>query len=447
MFNKILIANRGEVALRIIRACKELNIKTVAVFSQADRDSLHVKYADEALCIGPPPSQDSYLNIPNVITAAQITDADAIHPGYGFLSESTDFAQICHECGITFIGPSPKTVELMGNKSKARQVMKDAGVSVIPGSDGIIEDLDHAKAIARKFGYPVVIKASAGGGGKGLRIAHTEGTLASALTAAQTEAEAAFESSDVYMERYLEGAKHIEFQLLADSFGHVVYLGERDCSIQRKYQKLIEESPAMAVNPALRKKIGEAAVRGAKAAGYTNVGTMEFMLEGRGHFYFIEMNARIQVEHPVTEMVTGIDLIKEQIRLAAKEKLGYRQDDIHLAGHAIECRINAEDPQENFRPASGRITDYSIPGGPGIRVDSHLHEGYTVLPFYDSLVAKLICWGRDRNEAIARILRALDEYIIEGVKTTIPFHRKVLASALFKEGKIYTNFIEHFAKE
>ncbi len=442
MFNKILIANRGEIALRIIRACKEMDIRTVAVYSEADRDSLHVKFADEAFCIGPPPSGRSYLNKANIISAAEVSGADAIHPGYGFLAENADFAEICESCGIKFIGPAPEALQKMGDKAVARETMIKAGVPVVPGTEGVIRDTDEAVKIAKEIGYPVIIKASAGGGGKGMRIAQSKHDLVKAIQTAQSEAEAAFGNGEVYIEKYLEEPRHIEFQVLADNYGNTVYLGERDCSIQRRNQKLLEEAPSTAVTPELRKKMGETAVRGAKAVNYSNAGTVEFLLDKHNNFYFMEMNTRIQVEHPVTELVTGIDLIKEQIRLAAGEKLGYSQKDIKINGWAMECRINAEDPNRNFMPSPGKITGYHAPGGMGVRVDSAAYEGYQIPPYYDSMISKLIVWGKDRNEAIVRMRRALEEYMIEGIKTTIPFHLRILDNAFFQRGDFYTNFIQ-----
>lgn len=442
MFKKILIANRGEIALRIIRACKEMGIGTVAVYSEADRDSLHVKIADEAFCIGPAQSARSYLNIANIISAAEVSGADAIHPGYGFLAENANFAEICESCGIKFIGPSPEALEKMGAKAVARETMIKAGVPVVPGTEGVISDPDEAIKVAEEIGYPVIIKASAGGGGKGMRIAQSKNDLINALQTARAEAEAAFGNGEVYIEKYVEEPRHIEFQIIADNYGNIVYLGERDCSIQRRNQKLIEEAPSVAVNSDLRKKMGEIAVKAAKAVNYSSAGTVEFLLDKHNNFYFIEMNTRIQVEHPVTELITGIDLIKEQIRLAAGEELGYTQEDVKIDGWAMECRINAEDPARNFMPSPGKITAYHTPGGLGVRIDSAAYEGYQIPPYYDSMVAKLIVWGRDRNEAIARMKRALQEFVVEGVKTTIPFHLRILDNAFFQRGDFYTNFIQ-----
>jgi len=442
MFKKILVANRGEIALRVIRACREMDIETVAVFSEADRDSLHVREADQAFCIGPAPSAKSYLNIPNIISAAEVSGADAIHPGYGFLSENAYFAEICETCNIKFIGPKARAIELMGDKATARKTMIEAGVPVVPGSQGVIENPEEALQIARKIGFPVMIKASAGGGGKGLRIAQNEGDLVRAMQTAMSEAQACFGNPEVYLEKYVEEPRHIEFQILADHTGNVVYLGERDCSLQRRNQKLIEEAPSAALNEELRIKMGAAAIKAAKAANYTSAGTVEFLLDMHNNFYFIEMNTRIQVEHPVTELVTGIDLIKEQIRISAGEELGYTQQDIKIDGWAIECRINAENPDKNFMPSPGTITLYHPPGGLGVRVDSAAYAGYTIPPFYDSMVGKLIVWGRTRDEAISRMKRALLEFEIEGVHTTIPFHLKVLDNAFYRRGEVYTNFIQ-----
>lgn len=442
MFKKVLIANRGEIALRIIRACKEMDIATVAVYSEADKDSLHVRHADEAYCIGPAQTNRSYLNIPNIISAALVAGVDAIHPGYGFLAENAHFAEICETHQIKFIGPSPATIEKMGDKSIARDTVKKVGVPIVPGVEGIITSDEQALSAAKEIGFPVMIKASAGGGGKGMRLAHNEKDLLKELKAAQREAQAAFGNGDVYIEKYIEEPRHIEFQILADSYGNVVHLGERDCSIQRRHQKVIEESPSVALTPELRERMGEAAVKATKAAEYNSAGTIEFLLDKYNNFYFIEMNTRIQVEHPVTELVTGLDLIKEQIRIAAGEELGYTQDDIKITGWAMECRINAEDPSKNFMPCPGQVNVYEVPGGPGIRIDSVVYPGYTITPFYDSMVAKLIVWGKDRDEAIKRMGRALDEFTIEGVKTTIPFQKKVLQNAFFIKGDFYTNFIQ-----
>ncbi|ABO49600.1 acetyl-CoA carboxylase carboxyltransferase subunit alpha [Desulforamulus reducens MI-1] len=442
MFKKILIANRGEIALRIIRACRELNIKTVMVYSEADRDSLPVRLADEAYCIGPAPSSKSYLNITNIISAAEVSGVDAIHPGYGFLAENANFAEICEDCGIAFIGPSRHAIEFMGNKALARNTMIKANVPVVPGSEGAVSDEEEVIRIAKEIGYPVLIKASAGGGGRGMRVAHSEEDLLKAINTAKNEAQAAFGNGDVYLEKYVEQPRHIEFQILGDKEGNIVYLGERDCSVQRRNQKVIEEAPSVALTPELRRVMGDTAVKAAQAVNYYNAGTVEFLLDKNNNFYFIEMNTRIQVEHPVTELITGIDLIKEQIRIAAGEPLGYGQEDIRIDGWAIECRINAEDPDKNFMPHPGTIKTYHQPGGPGVRLDSAAYNGYAIPPFYDSMIGKLIVWGRDRDEAIRRMQRALDEFVIEGIPTTIPFHKKVLNNAFFRRGEVYTNFIQ-----
>ncbi|MDA8233777.1 MAG: acetyl-CoA carboxylase biotin carboxylase subunit [Clostridia bacterium] len=442
MFNKILIANRGEIALRIIRACKELNIRTVAVYSEADQDALHVKLADEAYCIGPAPSTRSYLNIANIISTAEITGADAIHPGFGFLSENANFAEICQSHGIKFIGPSVEAIEKMGNKAVARETMIKAGVPVVPGTEGIINSEEEAIKIADEIGYPVMIKASAGGGGRGMRIAQGKKDLLKALQTASSEAQAAFGNAEVYIEKYVEEPRHIEFQILGDEHGNVVYLGERDCSVQRRNQKLIEEAPSAALTPQLRAKMGEAAIKAAKSVNYANAGTVEFLLDKHNNFYFIEMNTRIQVEHPVTELITGVDLVKAQIGIAAGEPLGMTQEDVKIDGWAMECRINAEDPDKNFMPSPGTITAYHQPGGMGVRIDSAVYAGYAIPPFYDSMIGKLIVWGKDREEAIQRMQRALNEFVIEGVKTTIPYHLRILDNAFFQRGEVYTNFIQ-----
>lgn len=442
MFKKVLVANRGEIAVRVIRACKELGIQTVAVYSEADRNSLHVQLADEAVCIGPTASKQSYLNIPNIISAATLTGAEAIHPGYGFLAENADFADVCNSCGITFIGPSPQAIEKMGDKSVAKETMRRANVPTVPGTEGLIESVDEALAVAEKIGYPVIIKATAGGGGKGMRVVNTPDELAKSITLAQAEAEANFGNPGVYMEKFVEEPRHVEIQVMADKHGNVVYLGERDCSIQRRHQKLLEEAPSPALTPEKRKQMGEAAVAAARAVNYSGAGTVEFLYDKHGNFYFMEMNTRIQVEHPVTEWVTGIDLIKEQIRVAAGEKLSFTQEDVKLNGWAIECRINAEDPDKNFMPCPGTIHTYLAPGGFGVRVDSASYPGYTVTPFYDSMIAKLIVWGPTREEAIARMKRALSEFRIEGIKTTIPFHLKVMEHPAFVSGNFNTKFLE-----
>lgn len=441
-FHKVLVANRGEIAVRIIRACKEMGIFTVAVFSEADRDALHVRMADEAYCIGPTQSKDSYLNYTNIMSVATLTEADAIHPGYGFLAENADFAEICESCNITFIGPSPSAISKMGDKSVAKQTMKNAGVPVIPGSDGLVEDMDEAIRIAREIGYPVLIKATAGGGGKGIRIAEDEEALVRQIVSAQQEAQKAFGNAGVYLEKYLTGMKHVEVQILADKHGNVVHLGERDCSIQRRRQKLIEEAPCPVLTPEIRRRMGEAAVRAARAVEYSGAGTLEFLLGPDGNFYFMEMNTRIQVEHPVTEMITNIDIIKEMIRVAAGEPLSFTQEDVTFNGWSIECRINAENPDKGFLPSPGLVEYYLPPGGTGVRVDSAVYPGYTIPPHYDSMVAKLIVWGRDRQEAIDRMKRALGEFEIEGVHTTIPFHLKVLNHPKFIRGDFDIKFLD-----
>ena len=446
MFSKILIANRGEIALRIIRACRELNIRTVAVYSEADRYSLHVRFADEAICIGQAQSSSSYLNIPAIISAAEIADVEAIHPGYGFLAENSHFAEICESCKITFIGPTPENIRLMGDKMTARTTMHKAGIPITPGSTTIIKNKEEAIKTARKIGYPIIIKAAAGGGGKGMRICHNDITLASSLTIAQQEAEVNFGTPDVYLEKYLEKPRHIEIQILADNTGNTVSLGERDCSIQRRHQKLLEESPSPVVDNKLRKRLGDIAIKGIKAVNYVSAGTMEFLLDKNNNFYFMEMNTRIQVEHPVTEMITGIDLIKEQIRIAAGEKLSIQQEDIQIKGAAIECRINAEDPENNFMPSPGKIEILNLPGGPRVRIDTHIYPGYAIPPFYDSLLAKVITYGNNRQEAIKTMQRALDEFVIAPVKTTIPFHQKLLKNPLFTKGDISTHFVQDMLK-
>ena len=446
MFKKALIANRGEIAVRIIRACRELNIRTVAIYSDADKDSLHVKLADESYCVGPAAPGQSYLNIPAIISVAEISGAEALHPGYGFLAENAKFTEICAEHRIKFIGPEKYAIEKMGDKSTARETVKRAGVPVVPGSDGNVKDDMEARRIAEKVGYPVLIKATAGGGGKGIRVAKNGDELAEFIKTARAEAQAAFGNPEVYIEKYIEDPRHIEVQILADEHGNTVHLGERDCSIQRRHQKLVEESLSPAVDQRLRDKLGGAAVRAAQAVKYTNAGTVEFIFDRHGHFYFMEMNTRIQVEHPVTEMITSMDIVKEQILIASGEKLKFRQKDIRFHGHAIECRINAENPEKNFLPSPGEISIYLPPGGPGVRVDSHAYQGLHIQPHYDSLIAKLICWGRNRAEAIDRMRRALDEFVIDGVATTIPFHLKVMDNEAFKKGDITTHFIEkHFS--
>ena len=443
MFKKVLIANRGEIALRVIWACKELGIKTVAVFSEADRHSLHVRFADQAVCIGGPRSVESYLNIPAIISAAEITGAEAIHPGYGFLAESSYLAEICEACHIKFIGPGPQAIRLMGDKSRARRTMIKAGVPVVPGSEGVIEDEAMAVRMARDIGFPVILKASAGGGGRGMRIVREAGELAGALRAAQAEASAAFGVADVYLEKYVQTPRHIEIQVLADHRGDVLHFGERECSIQRRHQKLIEESPSPVVSEKLRRRMGNAATEAAAAVGYVNAGTVEFLLDSTGNFYFMEMNTRIQVEHGVTELVTGRDLVKSQLLIAAGEALPFVQRDIVASGHALECRINAEDP-ERFVPSPGTIRHYYMPGGPGVRVDTFAHEGCEVSPYYDSLIAKLMTHGRDRAEAIARMRRCLDVIVIEGIKTTVPLHRAIMDDPEFLAGRLDTGFMERF---
>ena len=441
-FAKILIANRGEIALRILHSCEELGIATVAVHSTIDRQALHVQLADESVCIGPPPSSKSYLNIPNIISAALTRNATAIHPGYGFLAENARFAEICADHQLVFIGPSPAAMRAMGDKSTAKTTMQQAGVPTIPGSLGLLETQEEAQLLAREIGYPVIIKATAGGGGRGMRLVREDSEFSRSFQAAQGEAEAAFGNPGVYLEKFIERPRHIEFQILADSHGNVLHLGERDCSIQRRHQKLLEESPSPVLTTELRQKMGKAAVKAARSIGYVGAGTIEFLVDGQGNFYFMEMNTRIQVEHPVTEMVTGLDLIAEQIRIAQGEPLKLTQDDIILKGHAIECRINAEDPAHNFRPHPGKISAYLPPGGPGVRMDSHVYTDYEIPPYYDSLIGKLIAWGPDRETAIKRMRRALRECAITGVPTTIGFHQKVLENSAFLAGEVYTNFIE-----
>lgn len=441
-FHKVLVANRGEIAVRIIRACRELGILTVAVYSEADREALHVRLADEAYCIGPVSSKDSYLNLTNIMSVATLTGADAIHPGYGFLAENADFAEICERCNIVFIGPSPDAISRMGDKSVAKQTMRDAGVPVIPGSDGLVDTVADAVAIARDIGYPVIIKATAGGGGKGIRIAEDEEKLVQGIVAAQQEAQNNFGNAGVYLEKLLIGMKHVEIQIVADKHGNVVHLGERDCSVQRRRQKLVEEAPCPVLPAEVRERMGEAAVRAARAVDYSGAGTLEFLLGPDNRFYFMEMNTRIQVEHPVTEMVTGIDIIKEMIHIAEGRPLSFRQTDVHIRGHAIECRINAEDPSKNFMPSAGNISFYLPPGGVGVRVDSAAYPGYTIPPHYDSMIAKLIVWGADREEAIARMKRALGEFAVNGVHTTIPFHLKLMDHPVFQRGDFDIKFLE-----
>ena len=441
MFKRILIANRGEIALRVIRAAREMGIETVAVYSEADRESLHVRFADDDVCLGPPPSRESYLKVSRIIAAAEITGADAIHPGYGFLAENAEFAEICAKSNITFIGPTPTQIRLMGDKATARRTMMDQGVPVVPGSPGPIENVDEALEFAKQAGFPVIIKAAAGGGGKGMRVARDEEEFAKSFGTAKSEATAAFGNGDVYVEKYLERPRHIEFQILGDSHGNVIHFGERDCSIQRRHQKLIEEAPSPAMTPQLREKMGQAAVQGAKAIDYVGAGTIEMLLDSDGSFFFMEMNTRIQVEHPVTEMLTGVDLVKEQIRVAAGEKLRVTKTP-PLNGHVMECRINAEDPSKNFQPSPGKIEVFHPPGGNGVRIDTHAYAGYTVPPYYDSMIAKLIVHGRDRAEALAKMRLALDTFIVQGVSTTIPFLRRVMDEPNFVKGEFHTKFLE-----
>ena len=443
MFNKVLIANRGEIALRIICACRELGIKTVAVYSEADENSLHVRFADEDVCIGPARSMDSYLNVPAIISAAEITGADAIHPGYGFLSESAYLAEVCEACHIKFIGPYPNVIRLMGDKARARRAMKKAGVPVLPGSDGPVQAEDEAIKIAKELGYPVIIKAVAGGGGRGMRVVRNPEELGKAFKTAMREAEAAFGVGDVYLEKYVENPRHIEIQVLGDHHGNVVHLGERECSIQRRHQKLIEEAPSIALTDKQRRKLGATVVDAAKAVQYSNAGTFEFLMDPTGHFYFLEANTRLQVEHPVTEFVTGVDIVKEQIQVAAGRRLSFRQSDIEIRGHSIECRINAEDPN-TFVPSPGVISAFSVPGGPGVRIDTYAHSDCTVSPYYDSLIAKVITHGRDRTEALARMRRTLEMTVVEGIKTSIPLHLKVLSDPDFIAGKFDTSFMERY---
>jgi acetyl-CoA carboxylase biotin carboxylase subunit len=446
VFNKILIANRGEIALRVICACRELGIKTVAVYSEADEHSLHVRFADEDVCIGPPRSLDSYLNVPAIISAAEITGADAIHPGYGFLSESAYLAEVCEACHIKFIGPYPNVIRLLGDKARARRAMKKAGVPVLPGSDGPVQGEEQATKIARELGFPVIIKAVAGGGGRGMRVVRAVDELGPSLKTATREAEAAFGVGDVYLEKYVESPRHIEIQVLGDHHGHVVHLGERECSIQRRHQKLIEEAPSVALTEKQRRRLGATVVDAARAVQYTNAGTFEFLLDPEGRFYFLEANTRLQVEHPVTEFITGVDIVKEQILIAAGRRLSFKQSDIEFRGHAIECRVNAEDP-ETFTPSPGVIHAFSVPGGPGVRVDSYAHSECTVSPYYDSLIAKIITYGRDRTEAIARMRRTLEMTVVDGIKTSIPLHLKILAEPDFVAGRLHTGFMERFMPE
>jgi acetyl-CoA carboxylase, biotin carboxylase subunit len=444
MFSRVLVANRGEIALRIIRACKELGISTVAVYSEADADSLHVRFADEEVCIGPGPANESYLDAKRVIAAAEVTNADAIHPGYGFLAENADFAEVCQSCNITFIGPTPRVIQLLGDKSMAKKTLRDAGVPIIPGSDGIVSDYNEALEIAKTIEYPIMIKAAAGGGGRGMRLVNSPEELKQAFETARAEANAAFGSPDVYIEKFVPNPRHIEFQVMADNFGNIIHLGERDCTVQRRHQKLIEESPSPVMDDQLRKKMGLAAVTGARAAGYTSLGTFEFLVDPQGNFYFLEVNTRIQVEHTVTEQVTNIDLVKEQIEIAAGNKLTLRQEDVVFGGHAIECRINAEDTDKNFTPMPGKITTFHVPGGLGVRVDTHAYAGYVMPMYYDSLIAKLIVWGKDRAEALLRMRRALDEFIVEGVPTPINLYKNIFEDPIFIFGNHDTSYVEKF---
>lgn len=441
MFKKVLIANRGEIALRVIRACRELGIETVAVYSEADRESLHVRFADDDVCIGPASARESYLKIPRIIAAAEITGADAIHPGYGFLAENSEFAEICAASKITFIGPTPEQIRLMGDKATARRTMAATGVPVVPGTPGPVDDVNEALSFASDFGFPVIIKAAAGGGGKGMRVARNAGEFERSFQMARSEALTAFANGSVYVEKYLERSRHVEFQILGDTHGNLIHLGERDCSIQRRHQKLIEEAPSAALTPALRERMGEVAVRGAKSIDYVGAGTIEMLLDADESFYFMEMNTRIQVEHPVTEMLTSVDLIKEQIRVAAGLELSCK-DTPSLRGHVIECRVNAEDPLRNFQPSPGKIDVFHPPGGTGVRLDTHVYAGYTVPSYYDSLIAKLLCQGRDREEAIAKMSLALDTFIVQGVMTTIPFLRRVMSDPHFVAGDVHTKFLE-----
>lgn len=447
MIDKVLIANRGEIAVRIIRACREMGIETVAVYSEADKEALHTQLADEAICIGPAPSTESYLNMERIISATIVSGADAVHPGFGFLSENSKFADLCEQCGITFIGPSSQVIQKMGNKSEARKTMVEAGVPVIPGSDDVVVDVAEGMQLAQSITYPVIVKAALGGGGKGMRVAETEEEFENAFLTAQKEAQIAFGDGTMYMEHFVQQPRHIEFQILADNYGNVIHLGERDCSIQRNHQKMIEEAPSLALTEELRERMGEAAVKAARAAGYTSAGTIEFLLEKSGNFYFMEMNTRIQVEHPVTEWVTGIDLIKEQIRIADGKPLRYSQGEVKITGHAIECRINAENPSKNFRPSPGTITDMYLPGGKGVRIDAAVYSGYTIPPYYDSMIAKLIVYARNRKEAITKMQSALGEVIIEGIDTNVDYQYEIISDPDFQSGNIDIDFIERFQKK
>ncbi|GIN85523.1 biotin carboxylase 1 [Heyndrickxia sporothermodurans] len=445
MIKKVLIANRGEIAVRIIRACRDLGIEAVAIYSEADKDALHVQLADEAYCIGPKASKDSYLNVTNIISIAKLTGCDAIHPGYGFLAENADFAELCRECNIIFIGPSPEAITKMGTKDIARETMKEAGVPIVPGSQGIINEIEEAIELANTMGYPVIIKATAGGGGKGIRVAKSEEELIKGINITQQEAATAFGNPGVYIEKYIEDFRHVEIQVMADQHGNVIHLGERDCTIQRRLQKLLEESPSPALTPEIREKMGEAAVKAAKAVDYTGAGTIEFIYDyNKQIFYFMEMNTRIQVEHPVTELVTGVDLVKEQILVASGNPLSIKQEDVTFTGWAIECRINAENPAKNFMPSAGKIEMYLPPGGLGIRIDSAAYPGYTIPPYYDSMIAKVISYGSTRDEAIARMKRALSEFAVEGIHTTIPFHLRLLEHETFVKGEFNTKFLEKY---
>lgn len=446
MFRKILIANRGEIAVRIIRACREMGIATVAVYSEADKEALHTQLADEAVCIGPAAAADSYLNMEQILSACIAAKVDAIHPGFGFLSENSRFVEMCQKCHISFIGPTAEMMEKMGNKAEARKTMMKAGVPVVPGTKEPVYDALTAKKLADEIGYPIMIKASSGGGGKGMRVSESPEDFEENFNVAQLESVRGFADNAMYLEKYVQEPRHIEFQILADKYGNVIQLGERDCSIQRNHQKVIEESPSVALTPELRKKMGEAAIKAAKAVNYESAGTIEFLLDKDKNFYFMEMNTRIQVEHCVTEMISSVDLVREQILVASGEKLSYTQDDIHLKGHAIECRINAENPRKNFMPNPGTISGYLAPGGFGVRVDSHVYQDYTIPPYYDSMIGKLICWGRTRNEARRRMYRALKEYVVTGVETTIPFHQAIIEDEVFMSGKFNTGFIEDFYK-